>query len=291
MFSSREPESASLELTVRVTKYALAKVRGKTRLSSFRSFGAGAAWPHPPVNAIGRELRSRPLHDKNHEKILYVFDLDGTLADTAGDLMGTLDHVMLGEGFATTPIADARALLGAGARALIQRALKQQDASVSPAREDAMFKLFLEHYESRIADDTYLYPGVVEALDDLEDRGGFFAVCTNKIERPARLLLQKLGVAQRFAFICGQDTFGVAKPDPLPLLRTIEASGGAPTRTLMIGDSKTDIATAKAANIPVIAVDFGYTDRPVQEYEPDRVISHFNELPAAAAAFFRSRDN
>ncbi len=220
------------------------------------------------------------------DKILYVFDLDGTLADTAGDLMGALDHVMVSEGFQATPIEDARALLGAGARALIQRALKQQGETVSPAREDEMFRNFLAHYETRIADASDLYPGVVEALDALEARGGFFAVCTNKIERPAKLLLQKLGVADRFAFICGQDTFGVAKPDPKPLLNTIAASGGKPSRTLMIGDSKTDIATARAAAVPVIAVDFGYTDRPIEHYAPDRVISHFRELPAAAAAFF-----
>jgi phosphoglycolate phosphatase len=223
---------------------------------------------------------------RSPEPILFVFDLDGTLADTAGDLIASLDYVMVQEGFEVTPLDDARSLLGAGARALIQRGLAAQQASVSDAKLEQMFQLFLVYYESRIADDSRLYPGVVAALDALSARGDFFAVCTNKIERPARLLLEKLGVADRFAFICGQDTFGVAKPDPLPLLRTIEASRGDKARALMIGDSKTDIATARAAGVPVIAVDFGYTDRPVQEYSPDRVISHFDELPEAAAAFF-----
>jgi phosphoglycolate phosphatase len=216
-------------------------------------------------------------------KILYVFDLDGTLADTAPDLMATLDHVLTREGFATTPIEDSRSLLGAGARALIQRALSQQGASVDADREEAMFHLFLAHYESRIADVSRLYPGVEAALDELERTGAHFAVCTNKIERMAKLLLRKLGVIDRFAFVCGQDTFGVAKPDPTPLLRTIEASGGDRARTIMVGDSKTDIATARAVGVPVIAVDFGYTDRPVQEFSPDRVISHFSELSRAAA--------
>jgi phosphoglycolate phosphatase len=220
------------------------------------------------------------------DRVLHVFDLDGTLADTAGDLMGTLDAIMVQEGFAATPIEDARSLLGAGARALIVRALDAQDASVSSERLEEMFQRFLAHYETRIADDSRLYPGVIEALDALEARGDFFAVCTNKIERPARLLLEKLGIADRFAFICGQDTFGIAKPDPLPLLRTIESAGGAVGRTIMIGDSKTDIATARAAGVPSIAVDFGYTDRPVSEYGPDRIISHFSELPAAAAEFY-----
>jgi len=228
------------------------------------------------------QSREAQLADRSG-KILYVFDLDGTLADTAPDLMGTLDAIMVAEGFQATPIADARSLLGAGARALIQRALRQQGATVAPAREDAMFRAFLDHYETRIADQSTLYPGVEAALDVLERSGGVFAVCTNKIERPAKLLLEKLGVIERFAFVCGQDTFAVAKPDPTPLLRTIEAAGGARAKTIMIGDSKTDIATARAAGVPVIAVDFGYTDRPVQEFSPDLVISHFDELPAAAA--------
>jgi phosphoglycolate phosphatase len=218
--------------------------------------------------------------------ILHVFDLDGTLADTAGDLMASLDYVLIHEGFEATPIENARSLLGAGARALILRGLAAQGASLPDEKVEQMFQLFLTYYESRIADDSRLYPGVIEALDTLAARGDFFAVCTNKIERPARLLLEKLGVAERFAFICGQDTFGVAKPDPLPLLRTIQASRGERTRTLMIGDSRTDIATARAAGIPVIAVDFGYTDRPIEEFSPDRVISHFDELPAAVAEFF-----
>ncbi len=99
-----------------------------------------------------------------------------------------------------------------------------------------MYARFLVHYEGRIADASRLYPGVVEALDALEQSGGVFAVCTNKVERPAKLLLEKLGVADRFAFVCGQDTFGIAKPDPRPLLKTIEAAGGKVGRSIMVGD-------------------------------------------------------
>ena len=221
---------------------------------------------------------------KRDKAILHVFDLDGTLADTAGDLIGALDYVMVHAGFAATPIENARMLLGAGARALILRALAAQDASVSPERLEEMFRLFLAHYETRIAQESRLFPGVIEALDSLAARGDFFAVCTNKMERASKLLLKELGVLDRFAFVCGQDTFGVAKPDPTPLLRTIEAAGGRKARAIMIGDSKADIGAAKAAGVPVIAVDFGYTDRPVQEFSPDRVISHFSQLPEAAAS-------
>jgi phosphoglycolate phosphatase len=98
------------------------------------------------------------------------------------------------------------------------------------------------------------------------------------------LLLRALGIADRFKFICGQDTFGVAKPDPTPLIETIARAGGLKSHAIMIGDSRTDIDTARAAGVPVIAVDFGYTDVPVAELRPDRVISHFDELPAAVAA-------
>ncbi len=215
---------------------------------------------------------------------LIVFDLDGTLADTAGDLIGALNFILAQEGLPPTPLAEARALLGAGARALIARGLDLNGVAVSTPKLDDMFHAFLAYYESRIAQESRLYPGVVAALDALEARGARFAVCTNKIEHPARLLLRKLDVAERFAFICGQDTFGVAKPDPKPLLETIARAGGLTRNALMVGDSKTDIATAKAAGVPVVAVDFGYSERPVAEYSPDRVISHFDELPAVAAA-------
>ena len=100
----------------------------------------------------------------------------------------------------------------------------------------------------------------------------------------ARLLITKLGIADRFAFVCGQDTFGIGKPDPAPLLRTIAASGGASDRAIMVGDSATDIKTARAAGLPVVAVDYGYADVPVAELGPDRVISHFDQLAAACAA-------
>ena len=127
-----------------------------------------------------------------------------------------------------------------------------------------------------------------EALATLARAGWVQAVCTNKIEGSARLLIERLGVAKRFAFICGQDTFGVGKPDPTPLIKTIAASGGASNRAIMVGDSATDIKTARAAGLPVIAVDFGYSDAPVAELGPDRVISHFEELAEACAELLRT---
>ncbi|HMN72241.1 MAG TPA: HAD-IA family hydrolase [Rhodoblastus sp.] len=213
----------------------------------------------------------------NPRKLL-VFDLDGTLAETAGDLIGTLNFILAREGIAPIDLAQARFMLGAGAKALIQRGYAAQNVPLAPARLQQLFGDFLAHYEAHIADHSFLFPGVVDALDRFEAADWDFAVCTNKIEAPARKLLEALGVAGRFRAIVGQDTFGVPKPDPRVLEQTIAMAGGRPEAAIMVGDSRTDIDTARRLGIPCVAVDFGYTDVPVIELAPDRVISHFDEL-------------
>jgi phosphoglycolate phosphatase len=218
-----------------------------------------------------------------HTRPLVVFDLDGTLAETAGDLMGALNHVLSLDGLPPLPVAQARSLLGAGGRALIRRGFTSAGRALDEDRLEGLFARFLAFYEDHIADRSSLYPGVVEALDALGARGCTFAVCTNKMEGTAKRLLAVLGVADRFRAICGQDTFAVSKPQPGALLGTIARAGGDPKRSIMVGDSRTDIDTAKAAGVPVVAVDFGYTDRPVAEFEPDRVIGHFGQLAEAVA--------
>jgi len=214
---------------------------------------------------------------------IIVYDLDGTLADTAGDLMGALNFVLERDGLAPLPVENARSLLGAGGRALIERGFAASGRELSPQKLEVLFGDFLAHYNAHIAVHTRLYPGVLAALDAFSAAGWVQAICTNKIEASAKLLIRRLGVADRFAFICGQDTFGVGKPDPKPLIGTVVAAGGSKGRAIMVGDSATDIKTARAAGLPVIAVDFGYTDVPVTELGPDRVISHFDELEAACA--------
>ena len=213
----------------------------------------------------------------NPRKLL-VFDLDGTLAETAGDLIGTLNFILAREGVAPVDLSEARFMLGAGAKALIERGFAAQRIPLAPARLQQLFGDFLAHYEAHIADHSFLFPGVVEALDRFEAAGWDFAVCTNKIEAPARKLLVALGVADRFRAIVGQDTFGAPKPDPRVLAQTIALAGGTPTAAIMVGDSRTDIDTARRLGIPCVAVDFGYTDVHVSQLGPDRVISHFDEL-------------
>jgi phosphoglycolate phosphatase len=213
-----------------------------------------------------------------------VFDLDGTLIDTAPDLIDTLNAVFAREGLPSVPYKIARNLIGGGARMMIARRIEAERGAVAPARIEQMFDDFIAHYSEHIADRSRPFLGLTDALDTLEADGYRFAVCTNKLERLSVLLLEKLNLTHRFAAICGQDTFGIQKPDPEMLRRTVLAAGGNLTHAIMIGDSATDIRTARAAGIPVIAVDFGYSERPIVEFGPDLIISHFAQLRAAIAA-------
>jgi phosphoglycolate phosphatase len=208
-----------------------------------------------------------------------IFDLDGTLVDTAPDLVETLNVVLAREGLLPIPYEDGRMLVGGGARYMIERGLASQGKSRTKADLDRLFGDFIAHYSLHVADRSRAFPGVEEALDVLAADGYRLAVCTNKLERLSMRVLDALGLSRRFAAICGQDTFGVQKPDPDFLRRTLERAGGVLDRAIMVGDSPTDIATAQAAGIPVIAVDFGYTNIPIAQLAPDRIISHFNSLP------------
>lgn len=213
-----------------------------------------------------------------------VFDLDGTLAETAGDLVGTLNVLLKREGLTELPISQARGLIGAGAKALIRRGFDAEGRTLSPEEHDRLFDDFIGYYDDHLADTSHLFDGVIPALDALEEAGYRLAVCTNKFEKQSVKLLNILGVADRFAAICGRDTFPQYKPDPRHLTETIARAGGDPKRAVMVGDSRTDIDTAKAAGIPVVAVTFGYTDVHVKDLAPDRVIEHFSELPGAVRA-------
>jgi len=213
-----------------------------------------------------------------------VFDLDGTLIDTAPDLVDTLNVVFAREGLPQVAYETARNLIGGGARAMIARGIDAEGVAVTPARLEQLFADFIAHYCEHIADRSRPFPGLTDALDALAADGCRFAVCTNKLERLSVRLLEQFNLAGRFAAICGQDTFGIQKPDPEALRRTVQAAGGSLTQAIMIGDSETDIRTARAAGVPVIAADFGYSERPVSDFGPDRIISHFAQLRTAIAA-------
>ncbi len=213
-----------------------------------------------------------------------VFDLDGTLIDTAADLIDTLNFVLAQAGLPAVPFETARKLIGGGARAMIERALAAAGRACAAADIDRLYAAFIAHYADHIADRSRPFQDLDGALDKLNAAGHRLAVCTNKLEWLSVRLLAILELAPRFAAICGPDTFGVHKPDPEMLRRTVRRAGGEPAAAIMVGDSKTDVSTARAAKVPIVAVDFGYSDVPIASLKPDRIISSFADLPAAVTA-------
>ena len=210
-----------------------------------------------------------------------VFDLDGTLADTAHDLVATLNVILGQEGIPPLPVEKAGDMISAGGRGLLQRGFEAAGREPAPALVEDLYLRFLAHYGDTLCVATRLYPGAVGALDRLERDGWRLAICTNKMEAHSLKLLAALGVRDRFATVCGRDTFPWFKPDPRHLTMTVDRAGGDPARAVMVGDSYSDVAAAKAAGIPVVTVSFGYPDRPIREHGPDAVIDHFDDLFAA----------
>jgi phosphoglycolate phosphatase len=210
-----------------------------------------------------------------------VFDLDGTLVDTAPDLIDALNVTLTQHRLPGVPYAEARPLIGGGPKTMIESALVFEGRSATPADVDALYDPFVAYYAEHIADRSRPFPGVEPVLDRFAAAGYRLAVCTNKYEWLSKRLLDALKLTGRFAAICGQDTFGVAKPDPKVFRATVLQAGGDPAHAIMVGDSATDIETARNAHVPVVAVDFGYTEAPIATFAPDRVISAFADLPRA----------
>jgi phosphoglycolate phosphatase len=207
---------------------------------------------------------------------LLVFDLDGTLVDSAPDLLATLDAILPRYGF--RPLADrtARDGIGHGARHLIEFGLHRQHAEVDEATLDRMHQDFLAHYEANICIESRLFPGVVALLDRFTDSGWGFAVCTNKLEGLSRQVLSALGIEDRFVAICGGDSFATRKPHPAHLLQTIAAASGTSGNAVMVGDSRTDLDTARGAAVPFVGVSFGYTPVPMRELGPDLLVDAYD---------------
>ena len=213
-----------------------------------------------------------------------VFDLDGTLVDTAPDLINALNYVLDREGLPPVPMQSARNMIGAGARKLIERGLEAEGRTVEVRDIDRMTVDFIDYYGNHIADESRPFEGLESALDDLKARGHLLAVCTNKLEWLSKRLLDRLGLSGRFAAICGADTFGVQKPDPTILRETVARAGGRISASIMVGDAGTDVGVARRAGVPVIGVGFGYTDVPIAELKPDRLIQHMRDLPEAVTS-------
>jgi len=210
-----------------------------------------------------------------------VFDLDGTLVDTAGDLAASLNHALGCLGRPPVQPASVRQMVGQGARRLLERGLAASGAA-NPALVEQGVPYFLAHYRANIAVHSRPFDGVEPALQQLSHAGHRLAICTNKPESLARDLLAALGWTGRFAALSGADTWGWKKPDPRHLTETVAMAGG--DRALFVGDSSTDAATAQAAGVPLVLVRFGYSELPVETLGADRLIDHFDALVPAIEA-------
>jgi len=226
-------------------------------------------------------MKTAQFRTHNSEALTIVFDLDGTLIDTAPDLVRATNQVLASVDLAPVTLDKLRNWVGFGARRMIVEGLLDSDLHLPDTKIDQLLTDFLDYYAADIARESLPYPGAIAALDRLDRAGHAYAICTNKSEALAKKLMSALKLTDRFAAITGRDTFDVNKPDPGHLTATLDLAGGHPARAIMIGDSITDIKTAKAAGIPVIGVTHGYTDRPMQELGADAIISHFDDLDNA----------
>ncbi len=210
-----------------------------------------------------------------------AFDLDGTLVDTAPDLIGTLNVLLEDEGLPALPLDEARPFIGRGARWLIERGFEAAGQHLHPARVQPLFDRFIAHYLEHIADESRPFPGCEAALDTLRDAGAKLCVCTNKRTDLSVALLETLGLASRFEAVIGADAAPAIKPDPRHLQAAVDAVGGDMGRAIMVGDAFTDAGAARAAKAGLILVSFGYTEVPAADLDPDILIHSFDELPDA----------
>jgi phosphoglycolate phosphatase len=210
-----------------------------------------------------------------------VFDLDGTLIETASDICAVLNDLLAEEGIPPLPYDQARLLVGRGAWALVQRGFEAAGAPIDDSRLDELVDRFVDLYRPRIAEKSRPFPGCLEALAALREAGATLCVCTNKRTGLSVALFEALGMSHWFAAIVGPDAVGARKPDPDHLLAAIRLAGGDSSRAIMVGDGEPDAGAARAAGVPLVIVDFGYTTIPAAELGGDILISHFSELPDA----------
>jgi phosphoglycolate phosphatase len=215
---------------------------------------------------------------------ILAFDLDGTLVDTAPDIIGALNKVLQEQGVKPYHLDDARPLTGRGAMELLRRAFALAGAPLPAEQEKPLLGRLLDYYEQHINDHSVIYDGLIEALDRLEAAGARFAVCTNKHTYLAVKLVEKIGLSHRFGSIKGADVVPHKKPAAGHLRACVDEMHGDMARVIMIGDSETDFLTAKAADAPCILFTHGYSEHPLTELNADALLDHYRDLPAAVQA-------
>ena len=226
------------------------------------------------------------------QKYTILFDLDGTLVDTAPDLMNAHNHVMKKYGYPTKSTKEIRNLVGQGAGALIGRSIwgqaKKEFQSVEDKKiKDQMSKDFLIFYGKNIINESTLIIGVKEFLKWCKEQNISMAVCTNKTEHLAIDLLKKIGIYDYFEYVAGNNTFDYCKPDPRHLTNIIEILGGNINKSLMFGDSETDANAAKAASIPVILLENGYTEKNSNEIYHNHLIKDFIGVEKIVSSYLK----
>ncbi|MEO9632797.1 MAG: HAD-IIIA family hydrolase [Sulfitobacter sp.] len=209
-----------------------------------------------------------------------VFDLDGTLADTSGDLIAAANACFrdMGEGDVLVHAEDAGTALRGG-RAMLTLGMQKLGRADDAATIDRYYPMLLEAYGRDIDTHTIMYPGAMEAVAALKAAGYRVAICTNKPEALAELLLTRLGVRDAFGAMLGADSLDVRKPDPEHLFETARRAGGDPAQCVLIGDSDTDRKTAKAAGVPCVLVTFGPSGEDMAALEPEALLDNFADLP------------
>lgn len=212
-----------------------------------------------------------------------AFDLDGTLVDSAPDLIGTLNRLLADYDLPPRPVEAARHLVGHGAMALLRDGFLEAGAAWDEARAPGLFDRFIADYRAHIADHSQVFDGVVEALDQLAARGAILCVATNKRTDLSVALIQALGLARHFAFVAGPDAVDAKKPDGEHIRRAVQRAGGDPARAIMVGDSTTDTAAARDAGVPCAVVSFGYNDVPRDRLGGDVTIDHYATLNAVVS--------
>ena len=213
-----------------------------------------------------------------------LLDLDGTLIDTAPDLVGTLNTVLVQAGRATLEVDRMRDLVSGGARGLMRTGFALTGEGLSDDEIEAWVPTFLDVYGTRLSSDSRPFPGVVETLATFRSADIKLAVCTNKPHKLANRLLDELDMSHWFDALLGGDSIDVRKPDPRHIIATLDAVAGKPSETVMVGDSIIDVAAARDAGVPVIIVSYGYGIEKARAAGADREIAKFDELPAAIAA-------